>query len=149
MNSAIVWFLNLNPLIGIALVATTLSFVFSLIYRLAMDVEKMKEIKRKSKKFKKMMDEARKKGDHKELKDLWEKSMKLTHEQFAMSMKPLIFTFALVIVVFPVLKKTYNGVTFALPFPLPFVGSHIGWLGMYIIVSVPTSMLFRKLLRVD
>ncbi len=149
MNTFVMWFLSLNPLIGISLLATVLSFLFALIYRAVMDVEKIKKIKKESKEFKKRMDEARKKGDHKELKDLWEKSMKLTQEQFALTMKPLMLTFALVIVVFPLMKKLYSGVVFDLPFPLPFIGSQIGWLGLYIIISIPTSTLFRKLLGVD
>ncbi len=138
-----------NPLIGISVIATLLSFLFALIYRFTIDIRKMRTLKKKSRELKIKMDEARKKGDHKELKYLWEKSMRLTREQFAMGLKPMMLTLALVVLVFPLLKKTYNGVSFALPFQIPFVGHDIGWLGLYIIISIPTSMLFRKLLKVD
>jgi uncharacterized membrane protein (DUF106 family) len=43
----------------------------------------------------------------------------------------------------------YSTATFMLPFPLPFVGNDVGWLGMYIIMSLPSSVLFRKILGVD
>ncbi len=33
-----------------------------------------------------------------------------------------------------------------LPFPLPFVGDTVGWLGFYILASIPVSMFTRKLL---
>ena len=35
-----------------------------------------------------------------------------------------------------------------LPFPLPIWGSHIGWLGWYILISIPFTTLFRKALGV-
>lgn len=149
MGSLFAWYLALNPLLGISLTATLLSFVFALIYRLTVDVERMKKLKKKSRELRKRMDEARRRENHKELKDLWEKSMKLTHEQFAIGLKPMMLTLLLVMIVFPFLKKTYNGATFALPFSLPFIGNDVGWLGLYIIISIPTSMLFRKLLKVE
>lgn len=38
---------------------------------------------------------------------------------------------------------------FKLPFSFPLVGTEVGWLGIYIIISLPATMLFRKLLGVD
>ncbi len=42
-----------------------------------------------------------------------------------------------------------QNVRFKLPFSFPLVGTEVGWLGIYIIISLPATMLFRKLLGVD
>jgi uncharacterized membrane protein (DUF106 family) len=36
-----------------------------------------------------------------------------------------------------------------LPFKLPFIGDTVGWLGLYIIISLPTTIILRKLLGVE
>ncbi|HDI02790.1 MAG TPA: DUF106 domain-containing protein [Candidatus Aenigmarchaeota archaeon] len=47
-------------------------------------------------------------------------------------------------------KKTLllKRVVVTLPVPLPIWGYHIGWLGWYILVSIPMSVTFRKILGV-
>ncbi len=47
-------------------------------------------------------------------------------------------------------KKTLllKRVAVTLPIPLPIWGYHIGWLGWYILVSIPMSVTFRKILGV-
>ncbi len=140
---------NLDPLIGVTLFSILMAFLFPLVYLITIDVEKAKHLRRKAKEYKKRMDDARKRGDEKELKDLWEKNMHLLKEQMTLTQKQLIYTMLIILIMFPLLKKLYNGATFKLPFPLPFVGDTVGIIGLYIIISIPASIFFRKLLRVD
>ncbi len=140
---------SVDPLIGVTAFSIFMAFLFPLIYRSVIDIERAKELKRKAKDYQKRMREARKRGDEKELKDLLEKNMSLLGEQMSLTQKQLICTLAIIIVVFPILKRLYGNATFKLPFPLPFVGSDVGIIGLYIIISIPASMFFRKLLRVD
>lgn len=44
---------------------------------------------------------------------------------------------------------TLENVRFELPFYIPLVCSEIGWLGLYILVSIPVTMIIRKFLGVD
>ncbi len=44
---------------------------------------------------------------------------------------------------------TLENVRFKLPFHFPGIGDRVGWLGLYIIISIPSTMLFRKILGVD
>ncbi|VVB59403.1 Uncharacterised protein [uncultured archaeon] len=44
---------------------------------------------------------------------------------------------------------TLENVRYKLPFYFPGVGNQIGWLGIYIIVSIPSALIFRKILGVD
>ncbi len=44
---------------------------------------------------------------------------------------------------------TFENVRYNLPFYFPGVGNEIGWLGIYIIVSIPAALIFRKILGVD
>ncbi|MBU4246542.1 MAG: EMC3/TMCO1 family protein [Nanoarchaeota archaeon] len=44
---------------------------------------------------------------------------------------------------------TLENARFKLPFRFPGIGDNVGWLGLYIIISIPSTMLFRKILGVD
>ena len=43
----------------------------------------------------------------------------------------------------------FEGYIANLPFSLPIFGNTVGWLGLYIIISMPATFLFRKMLNVD
>ncbi len=139
----------MEPIISLLLISIGVGFAIALIYRLTMDINKLHRVKMEMEMLKKRMDEARKKKDEKEIKKLLEKNMKLTHEQMHLMMKPLLISMIVIFLILPELKKMYAGLTFKLPFPLPHFGSTVGWLGIYIIFSLPPSLLFRKLLKVD
>lgn len=43
----------------------------------------------------------------------------------------------------------FEGYIANLPFSFPIFGNTVGWLGLYIIISMPATFLFRKMLNVD
>ncbi len=45
-------------------------------------------------------------------------------------------------------KVKFSPVIAMLPFPLPFVGTTLGWFGWYLIVSIPMAMLIRRLMKI-
>ena len=45
-------------------------------------------------------------------------------------------------------KVKFNVFRADLPFSLPVFGNTVGWLGLYIIISMPATFLFRKMLNV-
>lgn len=46
-------------------------------------------------------------------------------------------------------KIKFERVVLKLPFTLPFFGNTIGWLGTYILVAIPFTQFFRKILGVE
>ncbi len=141
--------ISMEPVLSIMIISIMIGFVISLIYRLTTDINKLHRIKMEMEQLKEKMNQAKKKKDEKEIKKLIEKNMKLTHEQMHLMMKPLLVSMVIIFLVLPELKKMYAGTVFKLPFPLPHFGSTVGWLGLYIIFSLPPSLFFRKLLKVD
>ncbi len=213
---------GLEPTHAIAFLAICLSVLFAVLNKILVDQDKLKYIKEEMKKIQKEIKKAQKKKDDKALKALWEKSMKINHQQLTMVLKPMLFSSIFVILIFPWMKYAYSdaifpvndsSVTFdhddvqkqfsielsddgilsirgpsgktytegdkieladrmwildyrppedssagevvfrnmrvGLPFSLPFVGNDLGWLGFYILVSIPSTILARKLLGVQ
>ena len=76
--------------------------------------------------------------------------LEYSNKMMKMNMKPLLFSLIIIFPLLPWIKSTFEVASFNLPVPLPFAFDGIvGWLGLYILVSFPTTFLFRKLLRVD
>ncbi|MBW6461577.1 MAG: DUF106 domain-containing protein [DPANN group archaeon] len=217
--------LELEPVYAVSIVASFLSFVFVVANKMLVNQEKLKHVKHEMKTVQKDIKKARLKNDEKEMKHLWEKSMKLNHQQLKMVLKPMMVSMLLIFIVFPWMRFTYGDVispvndssalfvrgdfenaftvhvgvgggdvTFVdditgiayslgdkvmllgrewtieykpsshgdelssvvfktmkikLPIRLPLVGGFVGWLGMYILMSIPSTIVFRKLLGVQ
>lgn len=218
-----------GPLFAITAVSLMISFVFSALYLVLVDQQKMKRIKAEIKESQEKMKKAQKEHNDKEIKSLFSNSMKLQNEMMRLTLKPIIVSMVLFFIVIPwmynnygdvgakivdgkgeiiyvelrsnvtVSNNTFYGVNpvdskiyaigdkinfagktwgtaykpdargyfeklrnvpvygmftlenvrFALPFNFPGVGNKVGWLGLYIIISIPSTMLFRKILGVD
>lgn len=130
-------------------VALIISFIFALFYKIFVNQEKMRKIKDEMIEVKEKMTEAKKKGNDKELKKLVERSLEVNKEQMILSMKPLFISMIFAISLFVWLRQEYTEMVFNLPISLPYFGNDIGWLGFYIIISLPSTFIFRKILEVD
>ena len=67
------------------------------------------------------------------------------------SMRPTLYTFIPIILLFSWLRTTYlpAGDLFAWGFKMPFFGTGIGWLWTYIFASLIANIAFRKALKVS
>ncbi len=212
----------MGPLYAIAGISTFISFLLSISYKLLVNRNKVKYVRTELKELKTKMNAAKKKGKEKELKTLFDKSLKLNNEQLMLNMKPLMASMVLITLFLPWLGHAYgditapiennrgiytyektqenftitensdmvitfenndlkqakngdeikigdrthnieiekkdgkiNAVKFTgfrsdLPFTLPIFNKNtVGWLGLYIIISMPTTFIFRKMLNVD
>jgi uncharacterized membrane protein (DUF106 family) len=74
--------------------------------------------------------------------------LKLTNKQLRMSLKPMLPTMIFVLALLPWMGAVFTGPVVLLPFSLPFFGADFGWLMWYILLSIPLSGLFRKILGV-
>jgi len=140
---------NLVALFSIVGLSLAVSFGLALVYRFMVDQDRMREIKAEMASIRKKMSEAKKAKNEKEMKELMEKSLKMGNQQMKMNMKPLIVSMVIAFAVLPVLPILAQGALFKLPFWMPILGPDVGWLGLYIIISLPSTIFFRKLLGVD
>ncbi len=218
-----------GPLFAIVSVSLMISFVFSALYLMLVDQQKMKRIKSEIKEIQEKMKKAQKAGNDKEIKALFSNSMKLQNEMMRLTLKPIIISMLIFFIIIPWMytnygdisvkivdgkgtitygaitqnisvsnnsfhyldspdSKTYSigdkiefggktwetsykpdargfferwrnvpvygtltleNVRYRLPFHFPGIGDKVGWLGLYIIISIPSTMLFRKILGVD
>lgn len=111
----------------------------------------MKRIKLELNDLKEPLSKARKEKNEKKILELMKKQNELAMEQFRFMAKPLILTFLVVVPTLGFIRHIYTplDLIFVLPFPLPFAGKDVTWLGFYIIMSLPLTVLFRKLLKLD
>ena len=133
----------------IAAVSVFVAFLFAYIQKLMIDPIKLKTLKEEMKILQKKQKDAKKKNDPKELKKSFDEMLKLQHKQMMMTMKPMIVSMVPVLLIFAWLPSVYSGTPFILPFWLPFAGREVTWLGLYIIVSIPSATFFRKIFGMD
>jgi uncharacterized membrane protein (DUF106 family) len=126
-----------------------ISFLIVLIYRLMTDMDELKEIKQKLNEYKKKLSEAQKKNDMKEYNSLFNEMMKINSKQFKMNIKPMFISLIIALLSLSYLKSQYDNVLVNLPVSLPLFGNDMGWLWWYILISIPATMFFRKMLSLD
>ncbi|MFH1431784.1 MAG: EMC3/TMCO1 family protein [archaeon] len=213
--------IKMGPIYAITGISTVISLLLSIAYKFLVNQSKVKYIRAELKELKTKMNAAKKKGSEKELKSLFDKSLKLNNQQLMLNMKPLMASMVLITLFLPWLGYAYGDInvpiennrgtytydktpenfmitensaptiTFEnsalnpakdgdeiriadrtykidiekkddkisnvkftgfradLPFKLPIFGNIVGWLGLYIIISMPTTFLFRKILNVE
>ena len=136
---------------GIAIGA---SFVQTLLQKKLMDVDFVKSLKADIKKVQNEMKNHRQ--DIEKTNKLMKKSFEMQGKMMKHTMKPTMMSstvmlLAIIILGFffglPILTGKYN-LYFTLPFSLPFVGTQMPWIGLFIIVTVISSFIFRKVLDV-
>ncbi len=128
-------------IVGLVSVGATL--VATLIQKKFTDVDLVKSLKAETKKISKEMKEF--KQDTKKVNELMSKSFEIQKKMMGQTMKPMMFSSVVVLCVFFLLSTfCSDGTLIQLPFSLPFIGNGLGWLGIYIIVSIISSLIFRK-----
>lgn len=129
------------PLGGLIFISLFLTIIITLSYKYLTDQNLLKAHKEESKKIR---------GEMKDHKDNPEKSMALqkrsleiTLQTFKQSMKPMLYTFLPIIIIFGWLRIVYKEEN------LNFLGFIDGWIWVYIIFSIVFSIVIRKLLKVN
>ncbi len=146
-----------NVMFGIFAVSALVSGIITFITARVVDQAEMKRMKARMTKIQDKLKDAQKKGDEKEIKKLQSEMLENSGEMWRNSTKPMFFTMIPVILIFTWLPnyeylRAYvesNGYAALLPFPLPYFGDRLGWLGWYILSSFATSPLIRKLAKME
>jgi uncharacterized membrane protein (DUF106 family) len=136
-------------MIEIMLWTIGLSFVLAVIYRLLTKPEEMRRIKANMKEIQAKVKHAQKSGDTGQVSALTSEMLKGSQQQFTQNMKPMMVSMLIFFVFIGFLRAQYQGILITLPFAVPFIGSVIGWFKWYIVITLPFTLFFRKLLGVE
>jgi uncharacterized membrane protein (DUF106 family) len=206
--------LGFNPAVSVLIAGTIVLFIINIFYRILIDQKAAKSIKERTKEINKEIKEAQKAGNMDKSKQLLNDLFAENNRLMKMTMRPMIVSFVIVILLLPILSGLYgdkfadikdnagsvylfgknetftvqngtvsvsNGVRFSdrcdggdcyqigsfkyevseqngkvkfapivvmLPFEIPFIGNNLGWLGWYIITSIPLAFVMRKLMKI-
>ena len=212
--------LAIEPMIVIIIFSGIVLFIINLLQRLLVNQEEAKGIKEDVKELSKRMKEEQKQGNTEKANELMKEVMAKNSKMMSMTMKPMLVSFIVIILILPWMSGNYgdkiallednkgevnindvvysverngneitiNGencdspcvrgfdnknwlvsykesgcllffcnperVEFAriiafLPVTLPFFGDDLGWLGWYLIISIPMALIIRKLLKIS
>lgn len=132
--------LTWNALAGVVIITFVVMLFMTLVQKYTTDQEALKNMKKETEELQKRM---------KELKNQPDKMMELQKKQFEnwprtmeLTMKPLIYTFIPLILIFRWFQDGFN----VIGNPKLFLG--LGWFGTYFIFSIVFSLILRKVLKV-
>ena len=138
------------PIIFISIYSFLLLIIINVFYRVLVNQSKAKQTKDLIADLSKKMKENQKSGNTEESKKAMSQLMQEQGSLMRMSMKPMLVSLVIVIIFLPEMSNIYGSVSVAnLPFTLPYVGASLGWLGWYIIFSIPAAIVIRKLLKIS
>ncbi len=140
--------LKLGAAWSVIIISFILSCLILLFYKLFTDQKLMKSLKEE---IKAIQEEAKKfREDPAKSLEISKKAMEKNMILMRHSMRPTLYTFVPLIIIFSWLRNSFKGmgdvVTWG--FSIPLFGIGLGWLGLYIISSIIFSVVLRKLLKI-
>lgn len=135
-----------------------LSLGLSIIYRILTKPAEIRRIKEDVKVHREKMKALQKEGKQEDVNKALSEMMKLQQKQMKASMKPMIVSLLIFFVVLGVMREAFSTAAIQLPFTLPlisysfpfvFLRDSIGWLWWYVLITIPFTFMFRKLLGVE
>ncbi|MBU3896749.1 MAG: DUF106 domain-containing protein [Nanoarchaeota archaeon] len=136
--------LTLPAAVGELIIAAFITLIITLFYKYLVNQSKVKEIRDKTKELQKKMKET---TDKEETSKLTTEMFAMSNQQMKMTFKPMMVTLVFVVLIFPWLKIAFPGTIVTLPFEI-MGRTSFGWFLWYVVVSVPLSFMFRKVLDV-
>ena len=118
-----------------------------LINKILVNQESLRSIKQQMDFHKNKANEAQKQKNTQEANEHMNKMLSLNKEYFNHSMKPMFASMLLFIFIFPWVSARFQNLVIL----LPLINIHLpgGWLGWYILVSIFSTFVFKKILGVQ
>lgn len=209
LESIFGFLLGYDPAVAVIIYAFVVLLLINIFYKVLINQRDAKQLKDKMNEINKQMKEEQKAGNKEKANQLVSEMMGTNGKLMRMTMKPMIVSFIIVIVLLPFLNSSYSDygarlvnntgtvsigaanytlertgdglkiggiacapacvesidnrqfkismdndnvhfsrVVVMLPVSLPFIGNTLGWLGWYIITSIPMVVIIRKLLKI-
>lgn len=92
------WVLNFHPFVAIFILATVVTLISNLIYKFTTNQREMKDLKQRIEKFRKEIKDSR--DNPKKMMKLNQEAMTVNMEYMKRSLKPMLFTFLPIIIIF-------------------------------------------------
>ncbi|MEM5812117.1 MAG: DUF6435 family protein [Candidatus Aenigmatarchaeota archaeon] len=140
--------MQLLPYQEIFIWAVGLSVLTLLISKFLGNQQEIKKARKEMEFYREKAMKAQKSGDIKKANEYTSEMLKASQRQFRHNLRPMMVSFFVFLIALGWLNTSYAGVKIISPIPIPFLGYELGWLWWYIIVVLPMSMLFRKMLDV-
>jgi uncharacterized membrane protein (DUF106 family) len=125
-----------NPKLTLLGFAALITLAITIVNYFMLDKEKLRTIKARQKSLQAEMKEHQKAGNQDKLLELQKELFADSGEMVKHSMKPMLITFLPIIIFFGMIRNLYATTTIA--------GSWIWW---YLLFSLVTSLIFRKLFK--
>jgi uncharacterized membrane protein (DUF106 family) len=125
-----------------------LSLLMTLASKFLANQQKMKQVRRDMDFHRKKASEAQKAGDAKKANEHMSDMLKASQSQFRHNMKPMMFSFLIVILAASWFGAAYAESKILSPVSIPFVGAELNWFWWYLLIVLPFSTFFRKVLDV-
>ncbi len=139
-----------HPAVAVALIAFILTVLTTLAYKLLTNQEKMKTMKEEQKMLQAEIKEQMKQKNHEKMMELQKLAMEKNLAYMKHSMWPMLITLVPLLIIFGWIRTTFGAADGPNPalFHLPVLGWGLSWLWVYIIISVITSMIIRKVFKI-
>lgn len=140
----------LNPVIVIFLIGAAVSVIMELVNKKVLGNERAKEVKKMMQEIRSKILEAQKAGEIEKMNEELAKLMKINSEYLKFTIKPMIVSVILFILIVPFLNSVYSGMTVAsIPKFLPGIGGFkLSWIWWYAICTFVVGTIVRKILGV-
>jgi len=142
--------LMFSPSLSIFIVGLIIITITNIVNKKALGTEAAKKIKQEMQELREKMLVAQKAGNIEEMNKYLSEIMKTNSRYFKFTLKPLIVSMFLIILIFPWLRATYTGTVVAtIPQAFPIIGGYeLSWFIWYIICSFSLSIVIRKIIGV-
>lgn len=138
------------PIISLLLLSSFLTILILVITKFFVNTKVLREIKDEMEKIREQLTAAQKNGDKGLQNEFLSKMMETNSKYMKHSFKALIISIIVLSLFLPYLKYKYEGIIIAqLPLNVPFIGTSLGWLGWYVLVSFMIGWAIRKILGMD
>lgn len=137
----------MNFVLELGLIASGLSLVSLLIQKKLIDQEKASELKDKIKELRNKM--ANVKEEKREMEKIQKKLMDLQIKYLRMSMRASFPTMFIFLLAYWLMGKRYKGFSVSIPLKLPILGGQLSWIFIFIVFSIISNLVLRKLLKVE
>ena len=141
--------MTLPPAASVSIISLLLTAIVTFAYKLLTNQTLLKEMKSQIKDYQNQTKNH--KDNPEKVMEIQKQAMKLNMDYMKHSMKPMLYTFLPLILVFNWLRETFDSGKDILnfPFSIPLFGTGLGWLGVYIIVSIIASILIRRIFKIS
>lgn len=133
----------------VLIISIFLSLLMVILTRLLTNQDEIRKAKREMQFYQDKIKKLQESGDKEAVSKLSNDMLKASGKQLRQSMKPMFISLIIFAIALWWLGTTYGELVVSIPFAIPFIGAEFNWFWWYLVIVLPTSFLFRKILNVQ